>query len=367
VLAALATALGCSRTATRAPAPTASASPSAASASTSSSAADAAPPPSASVAPPPPLSLAPPRAPAFLDVVVHPPTAIRVKGYPHAIHNGMNDPAMHAGFTKDGTLFGYCSEVSGRDPPVSTCELVDRAGRVTKLSSETGDAFDARKKKELDAFVSGSGIPGMKGKDMASLMPPPLVGTWAFGDITLEVLRVAATLDKQGAPSAPAVVKLGGAVGKHAPVFPITLSKALVPEAPPHFAVMNVLALSPDGRDVGMVGHFFACEYCDSFDMKRMPVGALASQIYNDTGYRLHQGGDFAASAELFARAVHADPAARLPPYNLACAWARTRHPRAKDALAHALERDPTAKARARTDADFDAVRGEEWFVSLVR
>ncbi len=290
-----------------------------------------------------------------------------MKGYPHSIRNGMNDPALRVGFTKDGVLFGYCSEGGGRDPQVTSCEWIDHDGRTTTMSSESKDGFDAKKKKALDAFLRDNDVPEVKSADPLSAQAPPLVGRWAFSDITLDVLRVAASPDKTGALSAPAVVKLGGSVAGDAPVYPLVLSNNPIPGAPPHFAVMNILAVSPDGRDIGMVGHFFACEYCDSFLAKRMPVAAVASAIYNDTGFRAHGKGDYARSAALFEKAVAADPSAKLPPYNLACAWARLGEPRAKDALAFAIAHDPDAKRRAAKDKDFDKVRTDPWFVELVK
>ncbi|MBX3185526.1 MAG: hypothetical protein KF819_00870 [Labilithrix sp.] len=313
----------------------------------------------------------PPARPSFVDVAALPSGPIVVKGYPHTIRNGMNDPASHVGFTregsKDGSLFGYCAEMAARDPAFTHCELVDRKGDPMELTSDTRGDFDPKKKREIDDFLRDNQIPEIKATDIMTATPEPLRGRWAFTDITLEVLRVAPTLDASGAPSAPAVVRVGGSVSGEAPVYPITLSKSPASGARPHFAVMNGMAISPDGTEIGMVAHFFACEWCDFFAIERVPLSSLASRIYNDTGFRFHQKGAFDRSAALFAKATVADPSAPLPPYNLACAWARLGDPRAKDALTYAIERDGRAKARARIDPDFDAVRGERWFVEAAR
>jgi hypothetical protein len=324
----------------------------------------AAPTPSAtdaaSASPPPVVaSVAPknsPESPSFVRAPARASGPIVVRGYPHAIRNGMNDAATHVGFSKDGSLFGYCGIFGGGDP-VLTCTLRDRAGRVS-----------GREGKEAQAFVRDNGLVEIKGPEAAPLdaKPPPISGTWSFADITLDVARIEA-VERKDADLTPAFVRVGGAVSGEAPVHPLSLSNNPVPAAPPHFAVMNGMALSPDGSEIGMVAHFFACEYCDSFVIERMPLGKLAALVYNDSGFRHHKKGEFAASAALFEKAVAADPQAKLPPYNLACAWARTGEPRAEDALARAIERDPTAKAKAQKDPDFDSVRTAPWFTVLVK
>lgn len=282
---------------------------------------------------------------------------IRVRGYPHVIRTGMNDPATYVGWTKDGALFGWCGVQGGR--PTFVCELVDKDGKTTRKTDESGDDLDPKKKKAILDWLRDNGIADLGD----AKMPPPLAGTWpaSFGDITLDVARVEAR-DK-----APALVRLGGSVGNEPPVHPFVLTKNPVPAAPPHFAAMNGMALSPDGKELGVVAHFHACEYCSSFDVRRIPLTMLAASIYNDTGFRAHQKGDYARSAALFEKAVAADPSHELAQYNYACALARLGDARAKDALASAIAKDPSAKARARTDEDFAKVRSEPWFVELVR
>jgi hypothetical protein len=283
---------------------------------------------------------------------------IKVRGYPHAIRQGMNDPATYVGWTKDGALFGWCGVQGGR--PTFVCELVDRNGKTTKKSDESGDDLDPKKKKAILDWLQENGITEIAdGK-----LPPPLAGTWpaAFDDITLDVARIAASGD------APALVRLGGSVGNEPAVYPFSLTKNPVPGAPPHFAVMNGMALSPDGTELGVVAHFHACEYCETFDVKRIPLTMLAASIYNDTGFRAHQSGDFARSAAMFAKAVAADPSHKLAQYNHACALAQLGdNDKAKAALGAVIAKDPSAKTRARTDKDFAKVKSEPWFVDLTR
>jgi len=284
---------------------------------------------------------------------------IKIRGYPHVIRNGMNDPASHVGWTKDGALFGYCATLGGR--PTFVCEFVDVEGKVTKKTDAPGQADpDPKKKKAIVDWLRENGIAAMPDEAKS---PPPLTGAWpaVFGDITLDVALVEQT-DK-----APAHVRLGGAVGAEPAVHPIMLSKNPVPAAPPHFAVMNGMALSPDGKELGAVAHFHACEYCESFDVKRVAVTTLASSIYNDTGFRAHQKGDFKRSSALFEKAIAADPSTKVAQYNYACALAQLGDAHAKDALAAAIAKDPSAKTRARTDKDFAKVKSEPWFVDLTR
>jgi hypothetical protein len=303
------------------------------------------------------------KAPTFARVPSRPAGPIAIKGYPHAIRNGMNDPAYHFGFTKDGALFGWCAVLGGK--PIERCEVVDRNGKPTVKERDGDDGDDPKKKrKPLTEMVPNAAFIAIdtNKKDWNEIKPPPFSGTWTFTDITLDVERIGGGADAKS----PAVVKLGGAVGGEAPVHPITLASPGT-AGPPHFAVMNGMTLSPDGSELGMVAHFFCGEYCDTFANKRITLRTLAALVYNDTGHRFHQKGDFSRAADLFQKAVAADPDAKLPAYNLACAWARLKDGRAKDALFHAIARDPNAKNRAKTDKDFDNVRGEAWFSELVR
>ncbi|MCA9583845.1 MAG: hypothetical protein KC657_00635 [Myxococcales bacterium] len=342
--------------------------------------------PAASTSPPSPTSAAattpPPAAPApaveaALTPLAPPALAagpIVVKGYPHPIRNGMNDPAQWFGWSRDGALFGYCAEGGGADVPRVQCDLTRRDGSVDARSSYDAAGFHvAAKKAEIERFVREERFADIKlDREPQKVVPPALAGAWAFTDIELSVMRVAATESKSDPSgfSAPAVVRVGGVVSGEPAVYPITLASEgkLATVAVPHFAVMNGMAISPDGAEIGMVGHFFACEYCDSFSVKRMPLGALAARVYNDAGFARHKKKEWARAAELFAKAAFADPQAKLPPYNLACALARQGDARAAAALEVAISRGGGAvRDRAKKDADFDGVRTAPWFAALVK
>jgi hypothetical protein len=285
---------------------------------------------------------------------------MKVVGYPASIATGMNDPADVVGFTNDGSEYGYCATIGARDPAMTMCETIQRDGtkKVRSTDDESGQYSKARAT-SLDAWIKASGmatIPpnGSPTKRLAR----PVTGNWAFTDITVR-LAVAGDGVKTSA-----VLQVGGAVNGEPPVYPVTLS-AKAGTAPFHTVWTNDLALSPDGTEIGIVGGFFCMEWCDDFVVYRNRVGAFASLVYNDTGFRHHKKGDYARAAELFLAATSADESAKLPPYNLACAWARLGDPRAKDALALAIEHDPSVRSRARNDEDFAQVKTEAWFNAL--
>jgi len=287
----------------------------------------------------------------------------------------MPDPAHHAGFTREGEELGYCMRGM-----YTRCELVARDGTRRALSSaEGGDSprADPAKDREIERWMKSAGLPALAPGDCA-LHARPLDGTWAYPDIVLDVVTVAATLKKDGKGGdelvAQPVVRLGGAVSGEAPVHPITfrpprlaLSPPAKGEVPYNWTELNALALSPDGAELGVVVHSYCMEWCDDFEVVRMPAARFASLVYNDTGFRAYQKGDLDRAADLFLKAAFVDPSRELPAYNLACAWARKGDPRAELALGLAVARGGDAvRARAAKDADFDSVRAAAWFVSLV-
>lgn len=352
---------GCKRTTSAAPAPVATSS-----AATSS----ATPVVVASAAPKRPL---PSDKPAFVHVAPLPPGPVVVKGYPHNIANGMNEYADHFGFSADSALLVYQWEMGGVGG--TAIEILARDGsKRSMVNGRTGDdkpdpKFDA-KQRDLEKFIADEKIQALpKGSfnidgTNPSQLGPPLTGTWKYTDITLDVVLIDASGEtKDQGPTHPAHVQVGGKVaGEKQAVHPIALVANSVPQAPPHFATLNGFAMSPDGEEFGLLANTFACEYCIDFAIRRIGVGELASLVYNDAGFAHHKKKEWAAAATLFEKAVDADPKAKLPAYNLACAWARLGDPRTKDALAYAITLDPTVKTRAQKDEDLAGVRAEAWF-----
>jgi hypothetical protein len=276
----------------------------------------------------------------------------------------MNDPAEWVGFTSDGAEYGYCAELGGRDPQLTRCETLLRDGTSKSRSSDDAQGYSASAMKALTTWRSSSGLAALNfNVDRSKWFGKPLRGEWAFSDITIRAI----TVSGDGLQTS-ALVKLGGAVGGEAPVYPVVLAKKpTVPGITYHSSFINDISLSPDGAEIGVIGHYFCSEWCDEFVVYRNRTNAFAALVYNDTGFRHHKQGKYARAAELFLAATWADPKAKLPPYNLACAWARLGDVRAKDALAVALERDPSVKIRAPKDADFASVKDEEWFKNATR
>jgi hypothetical protein len=296
---------------------------------------------------------------SFPKAATVPEGPVQIHGYPSPLSSGMNDPAAWVGFTSDGAEYGYCAELGGRDPQLTRCETVLRDGTTKIRSSDDAQGYSATAMKALTAWRSASGLVALNlAVDRSKWFGKPMTGAWAFTDITIWVTAVPGDGQKTNA-----LVKLGGSVGGEAPVYPVVLAKPpSVPGVTYHSSFINDVSLAPDGSEIGAVGHFFCAEWCDEFVVYRKGANVFAALVYNDAGFRHHERGEYARAAELFLKATWADTKAKLPPYNLACAWAKLGDPRAKDALAVAIERDPSAKRRATKDADFAAVKDEAWF-----
>ena len=314
--------------------------------------------------------------PAALPAPVMPaPGPIKVVGFPADLKTCLPDPAENAGFTRDGAELGYC--VHGMS---TKCELVDRAGTTRIMTSRRNDDSpdsDPAKERVINAFLKESKLPALARKGCL-LRPPPLTGTWAYPDIVVDVAPIAPTYKKGPASAEDELVsqpsvRVGGAVDEDPPVHPLVyaaphheMSPPAKGEIPFHVVELNALALSPDGKELGIVTHAFCMEWCDELQVARMPTSGFASLVYNDAGYRAYQKNQLDRAAELFLRAAFVDPTRELPAYNLACVYARKRDKKAEAALELAVGRGGDAiRARAAKDKDFDAVRSEPWFTRL--
>jgi hypothetical protein len=304
---------------------------------------------------------------------------IVVTGYPAPIGTGMDDFADQAGFTSDGAKMGYCLRYGGLGQ--LDCVTRDSAGKETVETDvvdhpeKAPSPLDAKKTAAIEKWMATSGMPKVTPiKGTHQVEPSPLKGDWAFArDIELRVTTGAGALDKSGNATSQPFAKIGGVLKGEEPVW-VVVSTAPhrksggLGEIPYHFTVVNALQLSPDGNELGVVTHSYCMEYCDDFEIVRMTTGAFAGRVYNDTGFRHHQKGDYTKSAELFSLATFADPSSDLYPYNLACAYARLGDPKAKPALALAIARGgDKIKTRAKSDADFASVKSEAWFADLTK
>jgi len=274
---------------------------------------------------------------------------------------------------------GYCAKAMG-----SRCELVDRNGKTRAMASQTSmregnGPQDLVNDRLIADFLKDSGLPRLAQGD-CTLRPPPLAGTWAHPDIVVNVLRLEASFKKGPTPvedkvASQPLVRVGGAVDGEPPVYPLTYSaphRVMTPptlgEIPYNVTELNALVLSPDGTELGVVVHANCMEWCDDFQVARMPAARFASLVYNDAGFRALKQGKLERAIELFLRAAYVDEARELPAYNLACAYARKGDPLAETALELAITRGGDAvRTRAAKDKDFDSVRAAPWFVKLTR
>jgi hypothetical protein len=262
--------------------------------------------------------------------------------------DGMMDHATIVGWSTDGSELGYCAPAGGVGGTTCVFRHTDgKEERVTDFDEKTGEPSPARAKALADR---------VKAKGYGTGRVP-----WAFASdlaITWKVLKAdeRATL-KVGArlKAAPAAV-----------VYPISIECDdwmdwcdIHPEA---------IALSPDGRWLGVVSHAYAGEYSDTFHIRVIDVSVLAGRAYNLAGYLSHKKKAWAKSVPLFRKAAAADPAFGLAVYNLACALARTKDVAAGAALRRAIELGgPVVRKRALKDADFETVRAEAWFGELTK
>lgn len=263
---------------------------------------------------------------------------------------GMMDHANVLGWTRDGK-FGFCETNGGSGS--THCHFKSPAGAALDFDDQgPNDEPNAKKHAALEARV--------KELDVSSA---PVA--WPYGS-EIEITWTAIPGSQEKDPPIPGVLKVGGRVKGEAASYPIQLSQK--DGSGYHDRIhVETIAISRDGKTLGVVAHAFAGEFSDAFPMALMSTAELAGHAFNDAGYARHKKGEYARAAELFAKATLANPDAKLPRYNLACAYARLGDPRAKEALTRAIEQSPDAKKKAMTDPDFESVRSEPWFKELVR
>lgn len=308
-----------------------------------------------------PLASAPPGAPTLTPASAGLPTVdfgapgrLVVKGYPEPLQLGMADHISHVGYSGDGRLAIACGRLG---PGGDTCFVHD--GKATSVSKQDWDgerviSTPPGMKAAREALAGGQSHKLARSAD--ALMPPPLEVSWRHAsELTLETSAVAGAL------------RLGGRVAGEAPVFSIALPVRGGPHVQGAMPLVNALVASPSGDELFVVAHFFCGEWCNEIVVERVGLGAIASLIYNDTGFRHHKKGAFSRARDLFLKATWADPRAPLPPYNLACAYALLDEAAlAEKALRLAIALGgPKVKARARADGDLARLKGSPWFEAL--
>ncbi len=187
---------------------------------------------------------------------------------------GMMDHAFAVGWSTSGETLGECHQGI-----VVMCDFTGLDGKKEFASVRPGEPSQSQKEKALKARAAAMGL----GK--AS-------GEWAFAR-DLEVTWQAIVGSQTTTPPVLGVLKVGARVrGEKNTVFVIALSEKstgyhdrIHPEA---------IALSPDGKYLGVVAHAYSGEYGDAFPMAIVPVARLAAEAY--------------AAAGMSAQAAAADP-----------------------------------------------------------
>ncbi len=317
----------------------------------------AAPSPSASVAPP---SAAPTsatgQAQGLLDPSVAPsfgePTRVGVVPPVPVPERGKDsmDHAFVAGWSKDGAEFGYCMTDGGLG--ATRCQLMKPDGKLEQLTDRAqaqGEDIDPALTKSIKARIRERGY-GVSAPE------------WPYaGDLV-----IAWAVKKPAAPDKPPSLEVGARLRNATSLTPtMVLTPPPVPGATPEVHP-EVIALSPDGKYLGVVSHAFHGEFTDRFEVKVAPTALVAGQAYNDAGLAQHREKHFKEAALLFHKAAYANPESKVAMYNLACALAQLGDPGTQKALSLAIEQGGEAtRAKARTDADFANVRNEPWFAEL--
>jgi hypothetical protein len=264
---------------------------------------------------------------------------------------GMMDHVSRAGWAADGSEFGYCALNGGSGE--TRCTFSKPNGTVTRLSDfeRTDGEPDAGTTAELTRKISGYVV-----RPAAWPYARDLVLTW-------EVLGARSPTRAESGPHPAPVLRVGARVrtSKQA-AWPIRITAreddyTIHPEA---------IALSPDARELAVLGHQFGGEFSDHFELRFCETRTLASQAYNVGGLELHRAGAYARAAELFRAAVELDAKSPLPLYNLACALTRLGDPQARATLELAIARGgDSIRQKAEHDADFDTVR-TGWLIEVL-
>lgn len=299
---------------------------------------------------------------------------LRVEGYPLPLDAGMSDPASPFGFTRDGASLVYCAFDVCCAEGYSSCTFVDAAGKETAWTTPGSEdparapaGVTYKTRKELEALGKTEPLLALGPQNPTTYKkaPPPVTGTFAFGgEMTLVARAIAPSFEEKH--PAGGNVKLGARLDGEKEVF------VVFPPLPDMCrtaagvcmeAELNGLFLSPNGEELGMLVFLHHPSHGATHIPVRIPVKTFAARVFNDTGMLHHGKKEWAKAAELFTRAVYADPTQEKFAFNLACALARQDDPRAEHALRHAVHVGGDAvRARARKDEDLASVRTAPWF-----
>ncbi|MFO0616355.1 MAG: hypothetical protein U0414_27435 [Polyangiaceae bacterium] len=205
---------------------------------------------------------------------------IVVNGYPTNVGSGFAAVATYAGFTRDGRELGLCWSDGASDE--MHCRFEDRAGGARGFDAPLATQFTIASG-EVATWLAAQGIrpfERMKGPDAAAWdsLPPPLVGEWKHPEITLEVRETPPVVAPGGVATTPPRLELGGSMPGRAPFFPYVFEPADDP-LDAHYMQAVLLALSPDGTELGLITQSPRGEYDTSFVIRRIPLDDLGARI----------------------------------------------------------------------------------------
>lgn len=305
---------------------------------------------------PAPISSPPPAGSASAPAPVAPPAAMgaaRIVPPVPLLEPGMMDHLLpSAGWTKDGTALGYSVSIA-----VSRlCDLVRPNGAQEHFEAESEEV---------------GGKPGGEKKFFERVRALHFLGNasgpWPYaGELELTWESLGEGCSKN--PPVAEGIQVGARVPGEPPGYAIKLFMPVMDGGPCYSSAHpELIAISPDGKYLGAIAHGFAGEWANAYPMGIAPVTAVAEGAFNDAGLAHHRKGSFSRAAELFRKAVLADPTSKAATYNLACALARLGDAGAEAALADAIARggDETIR-KARKDADFAGVSAKPWFTAMM-
>jgi hypothetical protein len=292
----------------------------------------------------------------------------------------------HTGFSADDAYLGY--EVSRCDP----CPTEFHFESPTKPALDFGYYYDpAHQDDAVEKRQNADVERQLKVLNVSKGYAHVLRGPFPFPDL------VFATLTDRNDVRGTVSVLFGARVSGYAPVFPMRVElgpgpmfgtpmvpseQARIAKLPPDERkkelhdwasqwllgdpVLAYANVTHDGSEIGVVAMVSGVMWYETAGTARMSTKAFVGQVYNDTGMRFHRAAKFTQAAKLFEHAEGASPETSLFSYNLACAYAKAKDARAKDALGRAIQKGgDEIKTRARGDADFADVKTESWFKDL--
>jgi tetratricopeptide (TPR) repeat protein len=143
----------------------------------------------------------------------------------------------------------------------------------------------------------------------------------------------------------------------------------------PHLAIESLKKIDQPGSHKGkhlyLLGEAFKAQgrFSEAIEVLEASAENLPSliDIYLSLGWCYKRTKRLDLAIESLQKALEIDPSAAILHYNLACYWSLAGNKRtALDFLSEALRRDPDFRESAVNETDFDPIRGDPEFQSLL-